>query len=90
MLAGGTLVIGTALPAGAPQIDVSAIITGPQGGQVSLTRSDRAAVIGDPLVTASLGWASGKTHVAEDDPAGRCPVTTLRARSAPCTDRFAA
>lgn len=61
--AGGTLLLGAVLPLGAPAIDVNAIVTGPLGGQVSLTRHDRAAVVGDPLVTAQLGWTSGKTHV---------------------------
>ena len=58
--AGGTLVVGAALPVGAPAVDVSAIITGPGGGTAGLRRSDRAMVVGDPLVTASLGWQAGK------------------------------
>src|SRR5262245_17274954 len=37
-LAGGTLVVGAALPVGAPAVDVSAIITGPGGGTASLRR----------------------------------------------------
>lgn len=63
--AGGTLVVGAALPVGAASVEVNAIITGPGGGTAGLRRSDRAMVVGDPLATVSLGWkTSEKTHVA--------------------------
>lgn len=56
---GGTLAIGGTLPVGEPSIDVNAILTAPGGGQIGLRRSDSAFVIGDPVVTASLGWNLG-------------------------------
>lgn len=60
---GGTLAVGGALPFGRPDVNVSAVVTGPLGGQVGLSRSDDAFVIGDPIATAALGWGSGKTHI---------------------------
>lgn len=62
--AGGVLAIGGALPVGVPAVDVSAVLTGPRGGAVAVTRSDSELIIGDPLVTAALGWNRGKTHIA--------------------------
>jgi hypothetical protein len=62
--AGGTLLVGAALPVGAPSVEVDAVITGPGGGTAEIRRSDRAMVVGDPLVTASLGWKAGdKTNL---------------------------
>jgi len=61
---GGTLAVGAALPFGQPSVDVSAVVTGPGGGSAGASISDEAFVIGDPLLTASLGWKKGKTHVA--------------------------
>ena len=60
---GGTLAVGGALPFGRPDVNVSAVVTGPLGGQVGVSRSDDAFVIGDPIATAALGWGSGKTHI---------------------------
>lgn len=60
---GGTLAVGGALPFGRPDVKVSAVITGPLGGQVGVSRSDDAFVLGDPIATAALGWKNGKTHV---------------------------
>jgi hypothetical protein len=60
---GGTLAVGGALPFGRPDVNVSAVVTGPLGGQIGASRSDDAFVIGDPIATAALGWGSGKTHV---------------------------
>jgi hypothetical protein len=61
---GGTVAVGAVLPFGQPSVDVSAVITGPGGGSVGRSVNDEAFVIGDPLLTASLGWTQGKTHVA--------------------------
>lgn len=63
-VAGGTLAIGAALPVGAPQIDASAVITGPNGRVLEVSRHDSALLVGDPIVTAALGWKTGKLHVA--------------------------
>jgi len=63
--AGGTLAIGGALAVGQPDVSVDAVITGPGGGVVSISRSDAAFIVGDPIATAALGWSlGGKTHLA--------------------------
>jgi hypothetical protein len=63
--AGGTLAIGGAVAAGQPDVTVEAIITGPRGGQVSISRTDAAFIIGDPIATAALGWnLGGNMHLA--------------------------
>lgn len=56
---GGTLAVGASLPFGNVDIDVDAVITGPLGNQVTISRQDDAFVIGDPVATASLGWNLG-------------------------------
>lgn len=62
---GGTLAIGAALPVGVPDVTASAVLTGPQGGTVGVSRSDSAFVIGDPILTAELGWSvGGNSHLA--------------------------
>jgi hypothetical protein len=60
--AGGTLAVGAALPVGVPAVDVNAVITGPLGGQIGVTRSEDAFIVGDPLLTASVGWKRGDWH----------------------------
>ena len=63
--AGGTLAFGGAFAAGQPDVEVNAVITGPNGGQATITRSDKAFIIGDPVLTAALGWnLGGNTHLA--------------------------
>ncbi|HEX7857128.1 MAG TPA: transporter [Sphingobium sp.] len=61
---GGTLAVGALLPVGAPIVDAAAFLTGPAGRQVGVSVHDSALVVGDPLVTAEMGWKSGKIHVA--------------------------
>lgn len=60
---GGTLAVGGAVPFGQPDVNVSAVITGPLGGQIGVSRSDDAFIVGDPILTAALGWKSDKTHI---------------------------
>ncbi len=60
---GGTLTLGALLPFGTPIIDVNAIITGPLGRQISVTRHDSATIAGDPLAEVALGWKTGKLHI---------------------------
>ncbi len=63
--AGGTFAIGGALAVGQPDVTVDAVISGPRGGQVSISRTDAAFIIGDPIVTAALGWnVGGNLHLA--------------------------
>ncbi len=62
---GGTFAIGAALPVGVPDVTSSAVLTGPGGGTIDVSREDDAVVIGDPIVTASRGWnTGGNTHVS--------------------------
>lgn len=62
-VAGGVLAVGAALPFGEPQADVSAVITGPRGNAFGVSTGDSAFVLGDPILTAALGWTNGKTHL---------------------------
>lgn len=62
-LAGGTLALGAALPVGVPAVDVSAILTGPRGRPVSIAAREDKLIVGDPLLTAMLGWKRGDVHV---------------------------
>lgn len=62
---GGTLAIGTTIPAGLPDVTASAVLTGPGGGTIGVSREDDAFVIGDPVINAQLGWnVGGNSHVA--------------------------
>jgi hypothetical protein len=54
--AGGTLALGGALALGQSEGKVTAVITGPRGGQVTISTSDKATMLGDPVMTAALGW----------------------------------
>lgn len=63
--AGGTLAVGGAFAAGKVGADVSAVLTGPRGGQVTISKSDSAWIIGDPVALASVSWnLGGNVHVA--------------------------
>lgn len=61
--AGGVLGVGLALPVGQVSVDARATLTGPLGGQVGAGAFDKALTVGDPIVTAMLGWTSGKWHL---------------------------
>ncbi len=64
-VAGGTLAIGATAAFGRPDVQVNAVITGPLGAQVAVSRRDEAFIVADPVVSASLGWAVAKnTHLA--------------------------
>jgi hypothetical protein len=60
---GGTLQVGGTLPVGAPMVRVNAVITGPLGNQVNVSRRDSEIIVGDPIATAALGWKTGNTHI---------------------------
>lgn len=60
---GGTLALGKTLVVGAPMIGARAVVTGPLGRQLDIRRDDSTLAIGDPLVSASLGWKTGNLHV---------------------------
>lgn len=62
---GGTLALGAALPVGNVDVNVDAVITGPGGGQVAISREDSAFVVGDPVALVELGWnLGGNVHAA--------------------------
>jgi hypothetical protein len=75
---GGTLAIGTALPIGRPNVHVSAVITGPLGGQQSVAASDVATIIGDPVAVAELGWKLNKTTHATISTQVNVPIGNYR------------
>lgn len=56
---GGTLALGLAGGIAQPDITVSAVITGPLGNQVSISRKDIATVVVDPIAIAEVGWSLG-------------------------------
>ncbi|HUD29006.1 MAG TPA: transporter [Novosphingobium sp.] len=60
---GGTIAVGGALPVAAPIVDASAVLSGPNGQVIEASRHDSTLTIGDPLVTASLGWTWDKFHL---------------------------
>ena len=63
--AGGTLAVGGALAGGKVGADVSAVITGPRGGQVTISKTDNAWIFGDPVATAEVSWnLGGDTHLS--------------------------
>ena len=59
----GALMVGGALPIGGASVDVGAILSGPLGRQISVTKHDSAFVVGDPLLTGALGWKTGDLHL---------------------------
>jgi len=62
---GGTLAIGATVPLGVPDVRASAVLTGPGGGTIGVSREDDAFVIGDPVINAQLGWnLGGNSHLA--------------------------
>jgi len=61
--AGGTLQIGGVLPIGQPDVNVSAILTGPLGRQVGVSVYDSTFVVGDPVGTVAAGWKFGNFYV---------------------------
>lgn len=63
--AGGTLMVGGAFAVGRPDIQVEAVISGPGGGQVTISAEDNAWIIADPVLTAEVSWPVAKnTHLA--------------------------
>ena len=57
---GGTLALGTTLVIGKPDVSVAAVITGPGGGQASISRQDDDVIVADPVLSAALGWSIAK------------------------------
>ena len=57
---GGALALGGTLVLGHPDVKVEAVLTGPNGGQATVSDQDDALVVADPAVSAALGWTVGK------------------------------
>lgn len=59
-LGGATLAVGAALPVGQVKVDVAAVITGPRGNSAAFDFKDDVVAVGDPILTAALGWKQGR------------------------------
>jgi hypothetical protein len=62
--AGGTLALGATLPFGHVSVDADAVLTGPGGTPISVSASDDAWIVGDPVLMGSLSWKKGNTYFA--------------------------
>ncbi|MBV1691550.1 transporter [Novosphingobium sp. G106] len=60
---GGTVAVGGIVPFGAPIVSASAIVRGPRGGQRQLSLHDGTLTVGDPVITAELGWKWDRLHL---------------------------
>lgn len=60
---GGTVAVGGIVPFGAPIVSASAIVRGPRGGQRQLSVHDGTLTVGDPVITAELGWKWDRFHL---------------------------
>ena len=56
---GGTFVLGGTLVLGQADLEVKAVLSGPNGGQVAISEQDVAFVVADPSIMATLGWTVG-------------------------------
>jgi hypothetical protein len=61
--AGGTLELGAVVPTGQPDVNVSAVLTGPLGRRVGVQVFDSATVVGDPIGLVAAGWKFGDFYV---------------------------
>jgi hypothetical protein len=66
-LGGATLALGVIPVFGESWVKASAVLTGPLGRQFSISKSDSAFVLGDPVLLGSLGWKFGKTSLQVAD-----------------------
>jgi hypothetical protein len=76
--AGGTLALGGALAAGKVKADVNAVITGPRGRQVNISRTDSAFIFGDPVALAEVSWNLGGNMHLSTGPTVNIPVGHYR------------
>jgi hypothetical protein len=60
---GGTVSLAGTVPIGGSTVDVGAILTGPGGRQIAVSRHDSTLVVGDPLIMPAIGWQSGNLHL---------------------------
>ncbi len=60
---GGNLAFAATLPVGIPRVSAGAVIAAPRLGRVfGLSARDATFNVGDPVLTALIGWHSGKLH----------------------------
>jgi hypothetical protein len=64
---GGTFAVGAALPFGKVWVDAQTVLTGPLGRSFAVSAGDKALVLGDPVLTAALGWSRGRTFFQLSD-----------------------
>lgn len=76
--AGGTLAIGGTFVAGHPDVEANAVLSGPGGGQVSVSAKDTAWVLSDPAAMASLGWKLGGNTYLATTTTVNVPIGTYR------------
>jgi hypothetical protein len=76
--ADGTLALGGAFAVGQAHVKVDSVVTGPRGGQVSISRDDKAFMIGDPVLTAALGWNLGSGLHLSTGPTLSIPIGHYR------------
>lgn len=62
---GGNLAIGASLPMGLPRVSAGVVVSSPRLGRtIGVSERDATFNIGDPIVSAVLGWHAGKLHWA--------------------------
>lgn len=75
---GGTLALGGTLAIGSPDVKADAILAGPFGNPLELSVQDDATVVGDPVVSAAVGWKIGKETNLAVQTMVNVPVGTYR------------
>ncbi|WFR97584.1 SphA family protein [Rhizobium tumorigenes] len=61
-VAGGHLGLSATLPVGWKDTDADVTLAGPRGGRASGSVTDTVFTVGDPLVSAFVGWEAGNFH----------------------------
>ncbi len=60
---GGKLVVGGIVPFGQSWVKAQAVLTGPRHNSFTVSASDTAFVVGDPVQSTALGWQHGIVHL---------------------------
>ncbi len=66
-LLGGTFMVTGLLPVGQSWVNADAVLTGPRQNQFRASLGDTAFVVGDPILSAALGWRLGIVHLQVAD-----------------------
>jgi len=75
---GGTLAIATTLPLANPEVTASAVLTGPGGRQLGVSRKDDPFVVGDPVVMVAATWAAGENSYVQPSVQVNIPIGEYR------------